>query len=124
MPLRAVHLSAVINCLSLYCAIFILARYSATLTASLGHHGQPALLLFLMPGILSALTVRDVAASVALCGALLATPICLLMLALPLLNAQSPFQELAWHASAIFLCLCGALLVILWRALFPHRQLP
>ncbi|WP_264289389.1 inner membrane protein YbjM [Duffyella gerundensis] len=119
MPLRAVRLSAVINCLSLYCAIFILARYSA----ALGQHGQPALLLFMLPGALAGLIARPSAVTVALSGALLATPVCLLMLALPLLNLSSPLQEFAWHASAIFLCVCGALLVSLWRALFPRRQL-
>ena len=121
MLLQGVRLSGVMTCLLLFCAVFIIVRYGIAIDRPGEGRVQPGLLLFVAPGVLSGLTSRQAPLSVALFGALLAIPACLLLSYSRFVAGAGFWQELAWYASALFWCGSGALVLMLWRAMF-HRD--
>ncbi|QHM70427.1 inner membrane protein YbjM [Mixta intestinalis] len=117
----SVRWPGVMLCTTLYCATFMLARYSGGEEAS-GHSSeQTGLLLFMLPGLIAALINRRTPLMHALLAALAATPCCLMIGFSRAFISQSLLQELAWLTSAVFWCGSGALLVMLWRALAASR---
>ncbi|KOC92802.1 inner membrane protein YbjM [Winslowiella iniecta] len=122
MLLQGVRLPGVMTCIMLYCAVFIIARFGMVIESSGETQVQPGLLLFIFPGVLAGLTSREAPLGVALCGAVVATPLCLLLLHTHFILQSGFWQEFAWHASALFWCGSGALVVMLWRAMFSPRR--
>jgi len=122
MLLQGVRLSGVMMCIMLYCAVFIIARYSMAIESPGETHVQPGLLLFIFPGVLAGLYSKEAPLSVALCGAILATPICLLLLHSRFVVHAGFWQEFAWYASALFWCGSGTLVVMLCRAIGGSRR--
>ena len=120
MLLYGVRWPGVMICMTLYCATFLLARYSGEDTSGYSSE-QTGLLLFMLPGLVAALINRLTPLSHALLAALAATPCCLLIGFSHAFISQSLLQELAWLTSAIFWCGFGALLVMLWRTLAASR---
>ena len=120
MLLYGVRWPGVMICMTLYCATFLLARYSGEDTSGYSSE-QTGLLLFMLPGLGAALINRRTPLSHALLAALAATPCCLLIGFSHAFISQSLLQELAWLTSAIFWCGFGALLVMLWRTLAASR---
>ncbi|MFS2223414.1 inner membrane protein YbjM [Pantoea sp. B65] len=105
----------------LFCAVFIIVRFGITIDRPGEPRVQPGLLLFIIPGVLAGLTAREAPLVVALGGALLAIPICLLLSFSHFVVDSGFWQELAWYASALFWCGSGALVIMLWRAMFGTR---
>ncbi|TNL09951.1 hypothetical protein CYD30_11875 [Kosakonia cowanii] len=73
--------------------------------------GDPAtgLLLFTLPGILGGLVSRRRRAIVPLVGALLAAPLCYILIHILFTPVRTFWQEVAWLFSAMFWCALGGL---------------
>lgn len=121
MLLYSVRWPGVMIGMTLYCVTFFLARYSGPEAISGQNSEQTGLLLFMLPGILSALINRQMPLVQALLTAIAATPCCLLIDINGVVMPFTPWQEVAWLTSAIFWCGFGALLVMLWRTLAASR---
>jgi len=106
----------------LYSIVFLAVRYGMVIEGSAWAQARPGLLMFTLPGGVAALISKEHPLSVALLGALLATPFCLIFLHYYSLHYHAPFQELAFDTSAIFWCGSGALIVMLCRTLFWHSH--
>lgn len=122
MFFKGVSRPAVIACAIFYGVVFVTLRYPLTSEHMPRQHGQLGMLLFMLPGVLSALTSRQSPLSVALFGPLLATPFCLLVMVMGLLVSHNLWQEFAFGVSGIFWCGLGALGVMLGRTLLVMRH--
>lgn len=119
MVLKEMSWRGVILCCLLYCLVFLAVRYEMIIDNPLYNEPRLGLLCFIIPGLVAGIVSRDAPLTLALTGALLATPFALLLLNLSYFATRdSFFQEVAFVASAVFWCGLGGLLVMLWRALF------
>ncbi|WLI78491.1 inner membrane protein YbjM [Kosakonia sp. H02] len=86
--------------------------------------GDPAvgLLFFMVPGIVAGLVARRRRAIVPLVGAVLAAPVCYLLIHLLLTPVRSFWQEVAWLFSAVFWCGMGGLGCYFVHKLFKPRK--
>lgn len=103
-------------------ALFILVFISQKLHFEHGHleHASGAelgLLLFLGPGIIASVLCHQRRIITPLLGALLAIPVCLLVVRIGVTPGRSFWQELAWICSAVFWCAIGSLAWLCFRAL-------
>jgi len=98
--------------------VFLVVRYSMAVGDTATMQACPSLLMLTIPGALAALTSKEAPLTVALLGALLAMPICLVIIHFYSGWCHDLIQELAFDASAIFWCGSGALLVMLLRTIF------
>jgi hypothetical protein len=57
-----------------------------------------------------------------LLGAMLAAPLCLLLLRLVFVTSRSFWQELAWLLSGVFWCALGALCFLFVRSMLHRRR--
>jgi hypothetical protein len=57
-----------------------------------------------------------------LIGAMLAAPLCLLLMRMLYVSTRSFWQELAWLLSGVFWCALGALCYLFVRSLIKHRR--
>jgi hypothetical protein len=73
--------------------------------------GNPelGLLFFLLPGAVASCLSPGRRVVRPLIGAMLATPVCLLVMRMFFVSQRSFWQELAWLFSAVFWCALGAL---------------
>ncbi|HBV40672.1 MAG TPA: hypothetical protein DEF05_13565 [Erwinia sp.] len=106
----------------LYSIVFLAIRYGMVIEGTAWAQARPGLLMFTLPGAIAALTSKERPLTIALSSALLATPLCLIVLHYYSLHYHSLFQELAFDTSAVFWCGSGALGVMLCRTLFWHSH--
>ncbi len=118
MLLHGVRRPGIIICVVLYCLVFVITHHGVTIQNDDRPLDQPGLLLFMVPGMIIALANREAPLSVALLGALMATPLCLVSLHTHFSADMEIWQELAWLTSAIFWCGSGALFVMFGRKMF------
>lgn len=111
----------IIPCCLLYCLVFLAVRYEMILDNPLYNEPRLGLLCFVIPGLVAGIVSKEAPLTLALAGALLATPFALLLLNLDYFATRdSFFQEVAFVASAVFWCGLGGLLVMLWRTIFER----
>lgn len=72
-------------------------------------HPELGLLLFLLPGAVASCLSPGQRVLCPLIGAMLAAPVCLVVMRFFLVTERSFWQELAWLLSAVFWCALGAL---------------
>lgn len=85
-------------------------------------HPELGLLFFTLPGAAASFLSRKGEVVKPLLGAILAAPLCLLLMRLLYVSTRSFWQELAWLLSAIFWCALGALCYLFVRSLIQHRR--
>ncbi|RWR02070.1 hypothetical protein ED28_10590 [[Pantoea] beijingensis] len=119
MLLQGIRLPGLMSCMMFYWLVYIAAHSTVATFSDETSQSQPGLLLFILPGIGTALFNRKGALGTSLLGALLATPLCLLTFSACLTHYHGFWQELAYHISATFWCGSGAVGVLLWRAFSP-----
>ncbi|PKH24322.1 hypothetical protein CIG19_07750 [Enterobacterales bacterium CwR94] len=123
MVLRGLSVTALFSGILVYTAIFVMVRQGIALEGSAVTEMRLGLLLFTLPGVLSALMSREKPLTLALLASLVATPLCLSITSMQFLHGQSIWQETAWLSSAVFWCVMGALTTMLWRELWRiYRQ--
>lgn len=118
MPRRSLHWAGTMSGVALYSLVFIYAHRS-WLMGEAALHGQPELLLFLVPGVVMAWLHVDTPLKSTLLIALLGTLTGAVMLNRSLLAHTDWVVMLVWSLSAVFWAGSGALLVrllrIIWR---------
>ncbi|OON40899.1 hypothetical protein BTJ39_07470 [Izhakiella australiensis] len=119
---RSVSWPGVVACTIFYGVVFVIVRYQILMSHLPLHQGQLGMLLFLLPGAVSALTSKRAPLTVAIIGSLLATPFCLILMATGVMLFHSFWQECAFSISSIFWCGLGALGVMLCRTLLEMRH--
>ncbi|MDH6633317.1 UNVERIFIED_ORG: hypothetical protein M2355_002608 [Lelliottia amnigena] len=75
------------------------------------------LLFFILPGVVASFLSRGGEVVKPLIGAMLAAPLCLVVMRLVFVSPRSLWQELAWLLSGIFWCALGALCFMFVRSL-------
>ncbi|AIR68222.1 inner membrane protein YbjM [Dickeya fangzhongdai] len=111
----------VVSCFVLFTLVFLSQKMRIVGTSlEDGFRGDPGMLLFLLPGMVSSYLSRNRRLHYPLMGALVAMPICLLVLQLWQFPSLSFWQELAYVSSAVFWCLMGGLVFLFLRAVSRH----
>lgn len=107
-------------CCLLFLAIFVMLKTELVVMRTFTPGPEYGLLLFMLPGMVTASVVGRNGISAAFFGAVLAIPCCYLIRVLFFVRVRTLFQEMAYAASAIFWCVLGALCLMLvqslWRA--------
>ena len=86
-----------------------------------GHPGL-GLLFFTLPGAAASFLSRKGEVVKPLIGAMLASPLCLLLMRMLYVSTRSFWQELAWLLSGVFWCALGALCYLFVCNLIKHRR--
>ncbi|WP_051937070.1 MULTISPECIES: inner membrane protein YbjM [Erwinia] len=123
MMLKGVSRTSVLGSFVLFCLVFLAVGSQMSSENPAKLHARLGLLMFILPGVMTALFCRSSPLVATLLGALLATPVCLIALHTWFTNSGDLVQEVAFVTSAVFWCGSGALLVMLWRMMFwqQHR---
>jgi Putative inner membrane protein of Enterobacteriaceae. len=85
-------------------------------------HPELGLLFFILPGIVASFLTRGEAVFKSLIGAVLAAPLCLVVMRWVFVPSRSLWQELAWLMSGIFWCALGALCFLFARSLIQRLR--
>jgi len=86
-------------------------------------HPELGLLFFILPGVAASFLSREGEVVKPLLGAMLAAPLCLVLMRLLFVSTRSLWQELAWLLSGVFWCALGALFFLFLRTLIRHQRL-
>ncbi|ACS86076.1 inner membrane protein YbjM [Musicola paradisiaca] len=111
----------VVGCFVLFILVFLSQKMTLSRVAiNDGFRGEPGMLLFLLPGLVSCYLSGCRRLKYTLLGALAASLICLLLLQVRWSEPVSFWQELAYLAGAVFWCLLGGLTFLFLRAVSRH----
>lgn len=110
-------LAGVICCFILFIAVcfFLLLNMNGTFRES--GHSELGLLFFVIPGAIASLMSAKKRVLLPLMGALLAMPVCLILMRVLMFSQRSFWQEVAWLFSAVFWCALGALCLLFVQAI-------
>ena len=114
--------AGVICCFVLFIAVclYLLMNVGGAFRAS----GNPelGLLFFAIPGAVASFFSARQRVFLPLIGAILATPVCLVVMRVWVFSERSLWQELAWLFSAVFWCALGALCFLFISALKDAKR--
>ncbi|MFP1728356.1 inner membrane protein YbjM [Lonsdalea quercina] len=111
----------IISCLVLFTLVFLSQKMmSFKVTTVQGSNGEPGMLLFLLPGIISSYLTGCDRMRYTLIGSLIAVPLCLWLLRSGHASCGSFWQDLAYVVVSVFWTLLGGLLVLFLRAVVRH----
>ncbi|MGU3522156.1 inner membrane protein YbjM [Enterobacteriaceae bacterium C23F] len=85
-------------------------------------HPELGLLFFVIPGAVASFISSKQRVLLPLMGAILATPVCLVLMRVGVFSDRSFWQELAWIFSAVFWCALGALGYLFISALLGAKR--
>ncbi|AEX52424.1 inner membrane protein YbjM [Rahnella aquatilis] len=111
---------APVICCIIFLVIFILLKNGWVIVRNVAPGPEYGLLLFLLPGVITALISRDSAIFSSFVGGLVSVPVCFLLRMIFYPRVRPLIQELAYATSAIFWCVLGAMLVQL--LVMAYRQ--
>ncbi|MCL2895408.1 inner membrane protein YbjM [Brenneria tiliae] len=103
-------------CFLLFTVVFLSQKMNVSDVDGL--HGDPGMLLFLLPGVVASFLSARGRLLYPLIGSLLAMPVCLLVLHFWRTSHHSFWQELAYVLSAVFWSVLGALGFIFLHAVY------
>ncbi|CAM4060026.1 MULTISPECIES: inner membrane protein YbjM [Lelliottia] len=112
--------AGVVCCFLLFIAVCLSLAFHVKGAFRTSGHPELGLLFFILPGVVASFLSRGGEVVKPLIGAMLAAPLCLVLLRLVFVSSRSLWQELAWLMSGIFWCALGALSFMFVRSLF-HR---
>ncbi|MCS2158399.1 inner membrane protein YbjM [Scandinavium sp. H11S7] len=114
--------AGVICCFVLFIVVclFLLLNMKGAFRAS--GHPELGLLFFVVPGAVASFMSSQQRVLLPLLGAILATPVCLIVMRVWIFSDRSFWQELAWMCSAVFWCALGALCFLFISGLFVARR--
>ncbi|WON78154.1 inner membrane protein YbjM [Serratia sp. UGAL515B_01] len=110
------------SCFLLFTVVFLGQKNGIFNDSKSGHHGDPGLLLFVIPGLIASYLSSRKRILCPLLGALYAVPLCLLIRHFWLTPSNSLWQELAYSVSAVFWCVFGAMLYLFIRVILQALQ--
>lgn len=111
-------------CCIFFIVTFISLKNSWIEVRSSGPGPEYGLLLFLLPGIFTALIARESPIFSSFVGGLTSIPLCFLLRWACFPRVRPPVQEVAYATSAIFWCVLGAMLVQLLFTVYRQFRHP
>lgn len=109
-------------CFLLFTAVCICLTFNVQGAFIASGHPELGLLCFILPGIVASFVSRGGEVVRPLLGAILAAPICLVVMRLVFIPSRTIMQELAWLLSGVFWCALGALFFLFVRRAVEHRR--
>ena len=114
--------AGVISCFLLFTVVCMSLAFNVKGAFRASGHPELGVLFCTLPGAAARFLSRTGAGVKPLLGAMLAAPLCLLMMRLLYISTRSFWQELAWLMSAVFWCALGALCYLFVRSLLHNRR--
>ncbi|MCV2535021.1 inner membrane protein YbjM [Enterobacter wuhouensis] len=114
--------AGVVSCFLLFTVVCMSLAFNVKGAFRASGHPELGLLFFLLPGAVASFLSRNGEVVKPLLGAMLAAPLCLLMMRLMYISSRSVWQELAWLLSGVFWCALGALCFLFVRSLLHRRK--
>lgn len=105
-------------CCVLFTLIFVLLKTEVVVVRNIAPGPEYGLLLFAIPGMVTAHVIRRSQLFYAFIGSLFAIPLCYMLRMMYFVRVRSLIQEMAYAGSAIFWCVMGALIYLLVRAIW------
>ena len=112
--------AGVISCFLLFIVVCMALAFNVKGAFRAAGHPELGLLFFTLPGAVASFLSRKGEVVKPLIGAMLAAPLCLLLMRLLYVPTRSFWQELAWLLSAVFWCALGALCYLFVCSLLKH----
>ncbi|WP_368541441.1 inner membrane protein YbjM [Enterobacter soli] len=109
--------AGVVSCFLLFIVVCLSLTFNVKGAFRAEGHPELGLLFFTLPGAAASFLSRGGEVVRPLLGAMLAAPLCLLLMRLLFVTSRSFWQELAWLMSAVFWCALGALCFLFIRGL-------
>ena len=98
-----------ISCFLLFTVVCMSLAFNVKGAFRASGHPELGLLFFILPGVAASFLSREGEVVKPLLGAMLAAPLCLVLMRLLFVSTRSLWQELAWLLSGVFWCALGAL---------------
>ena len=114
--------AGVISCFLLFTVVCMSLAFNVKGAFRASGHPELGLLFFTLPGAAASFLSRKGEVVKPLLGAMLAAPLCLLLMRLLFVPVRSFWQELAWLLSGVFWCALGALCYLFVRSLIHRRH--
>ena len=114
--------AGVVSCFLLFTTVCLSLAFHVKGAFRASGHPELGLLFFTLPGAAASFLSRGGEVVKPLLGAMLAAPLCLLLLRLVFVTSRSFWQELAWLLSAVFWCALGALCFLFICAWLDTRR--
>jgi cytochrome c oxidase subunit IV len=114
--------AGMVCCFLLFTVVCLVLAFKVKGAFRASGHPELGLLFFILPGIVASFIARGGEVIKPLIGAMLAAPLCLLVMRLVFVPSRSFWQELAWLLSGIFWCALGALCFMFVRSLIHRRR--
>ncbi|EML9044066.1 inner membrane protein YbjM [Enterobacter cloacae] len=112
-----------ISCFLLFTVVCMSLAFNVKGAFRASGHPELGLLFFILPGVAASFLSREGEVVKPLLGAMLAAPLCLVLMRLLFVSTRSLWQELAWMLSGVFWCALGALFFLFLRTLIRHQRL-
>ena len=112
-----------ISCFLLFTVVCMSLAFNVKGAFRASGHPELGLLFFILPGVAASFLSREGEVVKPLLGAMLAAPLCLVLMRLLFVSTRSLWQELAWLLSGVFWCALGALFFLFLRTLIRHHRL-
>jgi len=109
-------------CFLLFTAVCLLLAFNVKGAFRTSGHPELGLLFFILPGMAASFLTRGEEVFKPLIGAILAAPLCLVVMRWVFVPSRSLWQELAWLMSGIFWCALGALCFLFARSLIRRLR--
>lgn len=114
-------LAGILCCFILFIAVCLSLATNMDGAFRASGHPELGLLLFILPGVVAGMFARRHNVMSSLFGAILAAPLCFVLMQLFFTPVRSFWQELAWLFSGLFLCSLGALCYLLVSRIISGR---
>ena len=112
----------VVSCFLLFTVVCMSLAFNVKGAFRASGHPELGLLFFILPGVVASFLSRKGEVVMPLLGAILAAPLCLLLMRVLFLSSRSVWQEVAWLLSGVFWCALGALCFLFMRSLLQQRK--
>lgn len=114
--------AGVISCFLLFTVVCMSLAFNVKGAFRAAGHPELGLLFFPLPGAAASFLSRKGEVVKPLIGAMLAAPLCLLLMRMLYVSTRSFWQEMAWLLSGVFWCALGALCYLFVCSLIKHRR--
>lgn len=114
--------AGVICCFVLFIVVCVYLLFHVGRALHDSGHPELGLLFFVIPGAVASFFSANKRVLLPLVGAILATPVCLVVMRVWLFAERSFWQELAWLLSAVFWCALGALCFLFISVLMNSKR--
>lgn len=113
--------AGILCCFILFIVVCLLLLINVDSAFPASAHPELGLLFFILPGVVAGIFSRRRNVMLSLSGAILAAPLCFVLMRLCFTPVRSVWQEMAWLFSGLFLCSLGALCYLFFSRWLSSR---